>query len=241
MKRQAIFILLSAALLSAQVGTEVEITNEPHHHLTFENQYLRVFNVQVDPNTQTETHRHRHDYISITLGDAEIANTVEGKPTVTTKLVDGDVRFVSGGFAHYVRDLGPQPFRNVTIELLQDESLPNSAAAGKFHWDEERGLDILNKGTKDILFVKDGVRVTEFELEPGGVVPLHHHAGPYLLVAVSDLDIRSDVKSDEPKGPQGPMHGRFKSGDHKWLPGNYSHTITNTGSQPAKFVTMEFP
>ncbi|MFY9978143.1 MAG: hypothetical protein WAK22_07915, partial [Candidatus Sulfotelmatobacter sp.] len=169
MKRHAIFILLLTALFSAQVATEVEITNEPHHHLTFENQYVRVFNVQVDPNTQTETHLHRHDYISITLGDAEISNDVVSKPTVTTKLPDGDVRFVSGGFAHYVRDLGPQPFRNVTIELLQDQALRNSAAAGKFHWDEDRGLDVLNKGTKDILFVKDGVRVTEFELQPGGI------------------------------------------------------------------------
>ena len=37
------------------------------------------------------------------------------------------------------------------------------------------------------------------------------------------------------------MPGHFKSGDHKWLPGNYSHTITNIGGQPAKFVTLEFP
>jgi hypothetical protein len=37
------------------------------------------------------------------------------------------------------------------------------------------------------------------------------------------------------------MPAHFKSGDCKWLPGNYSVTLTNTGTTPAKFVTLEFP
>ncbi len=37
------------------------------------------------------------------------------------------------------------------------------------------------------------------------------------------------------------MPGHFKSGDSKWLPGGYSHTLTSTGPRPAKFVTLEFP
>ena len=64
---------------------------------------------------------------------------------------------------------------------------------------------------------------------------MYHHNGPHLLVAVSDLEIRSDVEGT------GPMPGHFKSGDSIWLPANDSHTITNTGTKPAKFVTLEFP
>jgi quercetin dioxygenase-like cupin family protein len=233
---------LGTTLIAAPAtSNEVEITSEPDHHLTFENQYVRVFRVEVDPNTETEMHWHRHDYIAVTLGDAQVSNTVKDKPAVIVKLAEGDTRFSSGNFAHFVRDVAPQPFRNVTIEILQDESLRDRAAQGKVHWDEDRGLEILTNGTKEILFVKDGIRVTEFELRSGGVVPMHHHTGPHLLVAVSDLEMRSDVKSDTANGPQGPMSGHFKSGDSKWLPGGYSHTIANTGSRPAKFVTLEFP
>jgi len=225
---------------AAQAQNEVEITAEPHHHLAFSNEYLRVFNVHVDPNDETQMHWHRHDYIAVNLGIAELSNTVKDKPPVSVKIPDGDVRFSSANFAHSVRAVN-QPFRNVTIEILQDESLRNSVAAGKIHWDEDRGLEVLDHGTKQILFVKDGIRVTEFELQPGGTVPMQHHAGPHLLVAVTDLDLRTDVTSDDPHGPQGPMRGRFTSGDSKWLPGNYSHTITNLGTKPAKFVTLEFP
>ena len=231
MKRCLLLLCFAATILAAQSRSEVEITAEPHHHFTFENKSVRVFNVEVDPGGQTLTHWHRHDYVSVTLGDIEITNTVKDKPPVNAKLPDGDVRFAPATFAHFVRDLSDHPFRNVTVELLEDALLRNSTAK----WDEDRGLDVLANGTKQVLFVKDGVRATEFELQPGGVVPRHHHPGPYLLIAVNDLDVRSDVEG------QGPMAGHFKSGESKWLPGNYTHTLTNTGTKAAKFVTLEFP
>ncbi len=228
-------LLLAAAVLAAQATTEVEVTAEPHHHFVFENNYVRVFTVEVAPHAETLMHWHRHDYVYVTLGAVKLSNLVQGKAPTTLTLQDGEVRFSPGPFAHAVQDLSDQPFRNVTIEYLQDEKLRAAAKENIPHWDETRGLDILEGGTKQILFANDGVRATEFELQPGAVVPMHHHTGPHLLVAVSDLDIRSDVQG------QGPMPGHFKSGDSKWLPGNYSHTLTNVGKKPAKFVTLEFP
>ncbi len=227
MKRPAFYLCLAATLLAAQAAApEVEITAEPHHHLTFENKSVRVFNVEVLPDTATLMHWHRHDYIYVTLGDVEIANQVKDKPPVTVNLKDGQTAFTPATFAHLVRDSSDQPFRNVTIEILEDESLRKSTP----HWDEDRGLDILANGTKQILFVKDGIRVTEFELQPGAVVPKHHYAGPHLLVAINDLDLRAND-----------LRSHFKSGDSKWLPRNDNTILTNTGTKPAKFVTLEFP
>jgi hypothetical protein len=239
MKPQAIFCLLVTLLTAQAAAPEVEITAEPHHHLTFENKSVRVFNVEVPPQGETLMHWHRHDYIAVTLGASEISNTVKDKPPVTVKFTDGDARFAAATFAHVVRDSGPGPFRNVTVEILEDAILRNAASPWVSAKDpaknEDRGLETFPGGTQQILFVKDAIRASEFELQPGAVVPMYHHKGPHLLVAVSDLDIRSDVEG------MGPMPGHFKSGDTKWLPGNYSHTLTNTGKQPAKFVTLEFP
>ncbi|GEM_PF-485509 len=226
-----IHVLCFVALLAAQaVAPEVEITNEPHHHLTFENKSVRVFNVEVPPGTETLVHWHRHDYIAITLGAAEVANTVKDKPAVNVKFTDGDTRFVAATFAHFVKDVGAQPFRNVTIELMEDEALRKATS----HWAEERGVEILPNGTQEILFVKDGVRATEFELQPGGVVPVHR-VGPHLLVAVSDADLRADVVG------QGATAAHFHSGESKWYAGNASQSLTNAGKLTAKFITLEFP
>jgi hypothetical protein len=237
MNRHPVFFCLVATLLIAQaVGPEVEITAEPHHHLTFENKSVRVFNVEVPPHADTLMHWHRHDYIYVTIGDSEIVNAVKDKPPVTVKLHDGETRFSPATFAHIARNLAESPFRNVTIEILEDESLRNSAAHGNANWDEDRALEILQGGTQQILFVKDGIRVSEFELQPNGVVPMNYqHQGPHLLVAVSDLDTRSNIEGLRL------MPAHFNSGEYKWLPGGYSDHITNTSPKPAKFVILEFP
>jgi quercetin dioxygenase-like cupin family protein len=229
MKRSLLLFLL-IPLLAAQTTNEVEITSEPSHHLALENEYIRVFKVEVAPHASTLMHRHRHDYVFVTLGDAHVSNEVEGKRPVDLKLSDGEVRFVAGNFAHVAKNFSDQPFRNVTIELMQDERLRQTPS----HWPEENGEKTFPGGRRKILFVKDGVRVSEVNLEPGAIVPSHHHDGPHLLVAVTDVDIRSDVDG------KGPMPGNFKTGDIKWLPGGYTHTVTNVGKSPARFVTVEF-
>jgi quercetin dioxygenase-like cupin family protein len=233
MKRHLLFpiLLLAAFALFAQQTSEVEITAEPRHHLALENQYVRVFQVEVAPHDATLMHIHRHDYVYVTLGAADLSNEVKGKPPVEVKLQDGETRFSPGNFAHIARNLSDQPFRNVTIEIMQDEAAHKTPPPA---WDEERGLHVFAGGTQDIMFAKDGVRVSEIDLQPGATMPSHHHTGPHLVVAVSDLEIRSDVEG------QAPMPGHFKSGDVKWLPGGYTHTLTNTGKQEATFVTLEF-
>jgi quercetin dioxygenase-like cupin family protein len=224
-------LLFLGILLAAQTASEVEITAEPHHHAALENAYVRVFKVEVAPHQATLMHRHRHDYVFVSLGASEVENDVAGKPPVTLKLQDGETHFTPGNFAHIAKNLADTPFRNVTIEFLQDEKAHQTPLP---KWDEERGLQVLQGGTKDIMFVQDGVRVSELDLQPGGVIPKHHHAGPHLVVAVTDLGLRSDVEGK-------PATLRvLKAGDIAWIEGGYTHTVTNVGQQPAKFVALEF-
>jgi quercetin dioxygenase-like cupin family protein len=224
--------LLFARAVSAQnPPAEVEITSEPSHHLVLQNQYVRVFQVEVAPKAATLMHRHRHDYIFVTLGAAEISNEVAGKPPVTLKLQDGEVRATDGNFAHIARNLADTPFRNVTVELLQDEKARTSPPPS---WDDDRSLQVLRGGTQQILFVKDGVRVSETELQIAGSVPRHHHTHPHLVIAITDLTLRNDVVG------KGASNVEMKSGDIKWIEAGVTHSLTNVGKAEAKFVTLEF-
>jgi quercetin dioxygenase-like cupin family protein len=231
MKRVAVACVLIVPLLAAfAAAPEVEITAEPSHHFAIENEHVRVFQVEVAPDTATLLHRHRHDYLFVTLGDSHVSNEVADKPPVDLKLADGETRFSPGNFAHVARNLSDRPFRNVTIELMQDEQTRTAPSP----WPMEGGDKEFPGGKIKILYVRDGARVALIELQPGATIPSHHHDGPHLLVAVSDLDIRSDVDG------MGPMPGKFKSGDVKWLPGGYTHTLMNVGKSAARFVTVEF-
>jgi quercetin dioxygenase-like cupin family protein len=221
-------LLLTSLLVVAQNGGEVEITAEPHHQLALMNQYVRVFKVDVPPHQATLMHCHRHDYVYVTLGATELENDVEGKPPARLKLQDGETRFSPGPFAHVVKVLADTPFRNVTIELLQDRN-PDMAK-----WDEERGLDILQGGTEDVLFVKDGARVSDIQLQPGAMIPQHRHPGPHLLVAVTDLELRTSPSGKTSKPVE------LKVGDVRWIPAGPAHTLMNLGNRPARFITVEF-
>jgi mannose-6-phosphate isomerase-like protein (cupin superfamily) len=235
------FILLTflTAILFAQSAPEVEITAEPHHHFAFANDQVRVFNVDVAPHTDTLMHWHRHDYFWVQLGAAEVVNAVKGKDPVTIKLQDGQTGFVPGNFAHVARNLTAQPFRNLTIEILQDDKLRQAAQSGSIHWDEDRGLNILQGGTQEILFVKDGIRASEFELQVGGVLPPVPH--PHLLIAVSDVALMSSQQVRGGIPSYVPKEAQLKSGVAQWLPGGSSSSLTNVGQQTAKFVTLEWP
>lgn len=228
--KRTLFLFLLIPLLAAQTTTEVEITAEPSHHLALENKSVRVFKVEVAPHALTLIHRHRHDYLFVTLGDAHVSNLVEGKQPVDIALSDGDASFVPGNFAHAAKNLSDQPFRNVTIELMQDEKLRQTPTP----WPDESREKVFPGGHSKILSVKDGVRVSAVHLDPGAVVPSHHHDAPHLLIAVTDLDLRSDVDG------QAPMPGKLSAGDIKWVPGGYTHTLTNVGKNTANFVTVEF-
>jgi quercetin dioxygenase-like cupin family protein len=233
MKSLAIFpvALLFAVALSAQTPAEVEITSEPAHHLALQNQYVRVFQVEVAPHAATLLHRHRHDYVFVSLGAAEISNEVAGKPAVTLKLQDGEVRSSDGGFAHIARNLAATPFRVVAVEFLQDDQ---AHATPPPPWDDDRSLQVLHGGTQQILFVKDGVRVSETELQVAGSVPKHHHTHPHLVIAVTDLTLRNDVVGKAVSNVE------MKSGDIKWIDAGVTHSLTNVGASEAKFVTLEF-
>lgn len=113
--------------IGAQEATApVPVSQEPHHHLILENDYVRVYSVEVPPGGETLVHQHAADYLSISVGGSDIENDVVGKPPVRAQLKDEDTRFVKGGFAHKVVNKSDKPFRNLTIELKKPGEQPTS-------------------------------------------------------------------------------------------------------------------
>ena len=223
-----IVVLPLFALTGRATAEEAEITAEPSHHIALANEYVRAFKVSVAPHTATLMHRHRHDYVFVTLGDAMLSNEVEGKEPVQAKLSDGDTRFTGGNFAHIARNLADTPFRNVTIELLQDEK----RRAEPSHWTKDSGEETSGGMHGKILFVKDGVRVSQIELSAKSAMPKNGHDGPLLLVAVTDLELGPNADG---KGSPGKA---LKPGDLWWSDG--PSTVVNAGTGPARFVILEF-
>ena len=231
-------LFLSCLLAAAQSSApEVEITAEPHHHQVFANKQVRIFCVEIPAHGETLMHWHRHDYVYINLGEAQVSNEVKGKQPVTAKLHDGDAGLISASFAHVAKNLSDTPFRNVDVELLHDDALRRLPKPSE----DERALKVLEGGTQQVLWVKDGVRASEFELQPNAAVPSQAKSRAMVLVALNDLDLLlNDPRSHDAHEPGAPqLH--MKAGEAKWIAAGFKHPIVNAGKGVARFVTLEMP
>jgi hypothetical protein len=125
-------VLVLAIGLNAQAPIAVPIPKEPHHHLVFENSYVRVFRVSVPAHEATLLHQHDVPYLYVALGPADVINAVQGKPEVRLVMADEQVGYSPGHFAHIARNQSDAPFNNVTIELLKPQGEPRNLCAQIF-------------------------------------------------------------------------------------------------------------
>jgi hypothetical protein len=133
----AYLILLPIAAVQAQTSpaappaidpakSPVAITAEPHHHLILENDYVRVFRVEIISPDATLLHRHDLPYAYMSIGKAEFTNAVEGKPDIRISMADGQLGYSNGGFSHLIRTENDLPFYNITIELRHPQGAAHS-------------------------------------------------------------------------------------------------------------------
>jgi hypothetical protein len=121
-----VLALLFSASLPAQAPTAVPLTEEPHHHLVLENEYVRVFRVSLPAHAATLLHQHDVPYLYVSLGPAEVINAVQGRPEASIVMADGQLGYSPGHFAHIARTDAGSAFDNVTIELLHPQGEPRN-------------------------------------------------------------------------------------------------------------------
>jgi hypothetical protein len=237
--RVAGLLFLATAAL-AQHQQSVEITAEPSHHLVFQNEYVRVFDVTVAPRATTLVHKHNYDYLFVTLGDSDVVSVRPGEKPVALKLKDGEVRFTPGKFAHAAINQSDRPFHNITIELLKPStnvktctgSCDSGGCIGSIPRTPGDNSPLPGcSGTIHRIFA-DQWTVSIAGLAPNSTLDMPP-TGPTLLIAVTKLEL--ERQSGDAVGPFNRASGGFD-----WIAGGRQETMHNGTSQPAQFVTLEF-
>jgi hypothetical protein len=180
----------------------VPIDQEPSHKLVFENEYVRVFSVEVAPRSETKYHRHERDSVGVILGDAEVESVRVGEAPVRLMLKDADANFTKGGFAHKAVNKSDRPFRNVLVEL---KKMVVDAIAGPMtvvDGHSSRTTVLLSKQVT-CKVIKGLNAIRSWDPLDSKKKSLLVAAGPSAMLA-------------DPKGPS--IHEKvLKSGDIKWV------------------------
>jgi len=234
-------VFLAACSLPLVAGAQqvVPLDREPSHHFALQNEYVRVFKVEVAPHSSTLLHQHDRDYIFVTLGASSVENDVLGKPPVQLQLKDGEARFAKGGFAHVAKNLSDKPFRNLTIELLKGGDSIVPCDHSKESCDLQVGPNCVVGGLVMCarsyqVLAGENPEVRRTEIPAGLALGKHTHSGPHLGIALTDLDLLSVDAAGKTKE----IHQH--AGDISWIPGSLTHTLSNVGKQTASLVTIEF-
>jgi quercetin dioxygenase-like cupin family protein len=221
MRLIAAAVLSLVGLFSSTVQSPVPIANEPRHHLKFENEYVRVFDVLVPAGDATLFHTHSNDYAFVTIGDVNLEAQVLGSEPVELLLNNGEVRFTKGPITHRVTNSSIFRFRNITIEILGSPG-PVGAATP----DTSPGHSIVLDNQR--------VRIERLILEPGQATNMHTHNLSALSVFVS----AAKVLIESPGQP--PQTIEYKPGDFRWRPAPVTHSIKNIGSTRFEAVGIDW-
>lgn len=220
-------LLFLATATMAQHQQSVEITSEPSHHLVFENEYVRVFDVTVGPRATTLVHRHNHDYLFVTLGDSDVVSVRPGENPVALKLKDGEVRFTPGNFAHAAVNQSDRPFHNITIELLK----PSSGVAP---CQVDCSRDPVGGGPATTrLYEAEQWSASVSQIPASGRMEKQPDSSPQLFIDVSTMELSF-------KGANSAKATHRKPGDIVWIPAHTPYVATATSLEAGRFVTVEF-
>lgn len=221
-------VVLITALGLAQSGPPnppIEITDEPHHTLLLKNAQLRAFRLKLQPNEVTAPHSHKSFYVYLSLRPATIGNEVRGRQPVVTHLEPGELHTSKGGFNVAERNDSGEPAEVLVIEALKPNPGEFASPMGGFRYHDS---------AFGAIFEAPAVRGYAMTIASGGGTEQHPENYDRLVIAVSELQLRDSVAG------QPPSELRMKAGDILWVPRSAPHALSNTGTAPATFVTLEF-
>jgi len=211
-------LLISVAGMGGAQDAPVPVEQEPHHHVVLKNDLVEVIRVILPAGESTLFHTHSCDRISVALTSTTLAlqklNEPEGGPAVTHP---GDISAytANGPYTHRLHNMGPATFEVVDVEFFQRPEHPSERAAAA------------------VATENPSARVYKWTLAPGASTPSHTHERPYLILAVTPLQLKMT-------GPDGSSFTHdVKAGDFHWVDTRVTHTLTNAGSTEGQIVEIE--
>ncbi len=209
---------------TVQGATErpVWVRNEPKHHLLFENEDVRAYDVIVPSGEATLFHVHALDYVYVVLGDAKLESEVQGQQPADLPVTFGAARFTAGPITHRVKNVGTTPFHNITVELVRPASATPAVLPAP-PWN----------GPESVALENDRVRITRLVLEPGRTTATYTLPGRTLVVPLTSGSVRVEVVGSAPRTLE------LKPGTAEWQADAVTEAIGNAGKSNIEIVRVE--
>ena len=240
------FVFLSVLLLAleqvpaqnpgqASQRAPISMEQEHHHHLEFENSYVRVFFVEIPAHESTLFHRHDFPYLSVPPTGADAAM---GPPPGRLEQETGlsMIGYSPGNFSHAVSNSRDFALRNVAIELLHPQGAVRNRCEQVIRDEPKENCDIPEPSaavpaTHAPLFETDELLVEAWHIAANVTAPPWKDDADILLASLSGVSVSASGGIDSANALKGGL---------LWIPAG-SKLVFKTGpAGDGRFITITF-
>ena len=229
---QLLLFFILPLLLAPQEAPVEDIGHEPHHHLVLQNEFVKVYEVNLPARDRFPRYRNDADELTVVLGNATTVTASPGQADVLEFQKDGQLHFSSSAVQE-VRNIGQTPFRSVSIDFRHPQTGARNLCARAL---AGRPLQCPTAEPSKLKFEDqpqletDQLRVTTLRVAPRGSAPIGNRKRDELIVAVDEMAV---VNARSVKNLQ--------SGDSIWLGRKEKpRNLKNIGDKEARAVILEF-
>ena len=197
-------------LLTAQSNNDAVSVDPFHHHVIFENDHVRVFEVLASPGATSQMHSHPPS-VMISAGKARLNMDTPQGSDIIFDLNKGQIFWLEGLDHSWELLSGDLHVFGVEIKSAASNQIPAPVELGS------RDAVTLDPTHHHVLFENDHVRVFEVLGAPGATSPMHTHAG---VLGISLEKVRTNMSVPGSSGFVFDLHpGQvfwFDEAEHNW-------------------------
>jgi hypothetical protein len=200
----------------------------------FENEDVRVWEMDVAPDDTFGLHHHTNDYVLYITGGAHLS--VDDKHAGRYDLVchDRSVFYIKAGGTESFRNLSPTPFREALIEIKRAPR-PGQDRAGFTSSDALVGAP--DRTASVCVMENDRMRVVETTLAPGQGLGMQPCARDAAVFVVKPGKVKVIERSGA--GAERAREETRSAKDVCWQPGGVERDLVNVGSSLYRQVSVE--
>jgi hypothetical protein len=208
---------------------------EHHHHLEFENSYVRVFFVEIPAHESTLFHRHDFPYLSVPPTGADAAMLQPpGPPRQGTGLPM--VGYSPGNFSHAVSNSRDFALRNVAIELLRSQGTVRNRCAQAVRDQPKENCNIPEPTagvptTHAPLFETDELLVEAWHIASNETTPPWDDRADILLASLSGVSVTASGRISSASALKGGL---------LWLPAGSKPVFRTAPETDGHFIAITF-
>ena len=235
MKRNLLLLAAFALLLPACLFSQqkcLDAADEPHHQLLYQNSYVRIFMVELPRLATTELYCNMHPFFRVAATSGNVSNLRPREAATTRRFRIGEAVYVASPEVHRLRNETGDTLRELEVETIHSQQSQSNDCNYNLCESEFPPDPGSAKQNWTVPLERGGVLLSKTQLAPNASITLNDSGRLLLAIAPDSLQIQ--VQGEQPKSVD------LDTSETILLPAGAPRKITNTGNQPAEFVTVEF-